>query len=130
MPDFEIFKRIHARASHGPTLTVTTRSALNLSRAAWELLGKPAAVTLLYAADERIIGLKPADRDAPNAYLVRVLGKYGRQVAARVFCRYIEADLSAARRYPLVLDDGIGCVDLREPGVVVTSNRAKPPVAS
>jgi len=30
----------------------------------------------------------------------------------------------------LVLADGIGCVDLREPGVVVTSNRAKPPVAS
>ena len=130
MPDFKIFKRTNARAPHGPTLTVTSRGTLNLSRAAWELLGKPQAVTLLYAADERIIGLKPADRDAPNAYLVRVLGKYGRQVAARVFCRYIEADLSAARRYPLVLDDGIGCVDLREPGVVVTSNRAKPPVAS
>jgi len=125
MARFEEFRRVNARVPRGPTLTVTVRGALNLSRAAWELLGRPGAVTLLWDKGERIIGLKPAQPDALNAYRVIALGRYGRTVSAKAFCEFIGTDLSAARRYPLVLEDGIGCVDLRQPGMVVTSNRRK-----
>ena len=121
-----MFKRTNAPRAHGPALTVTTGGTLNLNVAAFELLGQPEAVNLLYARDERIIGLRPARRDELDAYPVRS-SRPGRppMVSAKAFCEPIGADLTSARRYPLVLDDGIGRVDLKESGTVVTSNRAK-----
>src|SRR5258708_21554751 len=126
MSDFEEFKRLNARTSRHPTLTVTVRGTLNLNEAAFGLLGKPDAVVLLYARAERIIALRPAGRDDPNAYHVSLLGKSGhsRTVVAREFSAWIEADLSAARRYPLELDDdGLGFARLNGPAVIVTGNR-------
>lgn len=129
MPDFEVFERTNARASLTPTLTVTVRGTLNLNQAAYGSLGKPEAVVLLYAAEDRVIALRPAGRDEPDAYRVSPLGKSGRSwtVVAREFCAWIKADLSAARRYPLKLDDdGLGCADLSGPAKVVTGNRKAP----
>ena len=74
------------------------------------------------------MALRPAARAEPNAYLVRPLGKtgYSRTVVATGFCAWIEADLSAARRYPLELNgDGFGCVRLDGPAKIVTGNRKR-----
>jgi hypothetical protein len=126
MTDFEVFARTHARQARGPTLTVTVRGTLNLNAAAWELLGRPETVELLYARDERTIGLRPVGQDEPTAYLARPIGDgRTRMVSARSFCEWIGADLSAARRYRFAMIDGIGCADLNDPAQVVTSNRAK-----
>ena len=126
MPDFEIFERKNARASKGPTLTITVRGTLNLNGPAYALLGKPEAVVLLYARADRVIGLRPASRDEQNAYLVRPLGKSGNSwtVVATEFSAWIEADLSAARRYPLEAEpDGVCFVRLSGPVKVVAGNR-------
>lgn len=107
-------------------MTVTVRGTLNLNAAAWELLGEPKTVELLYARAERTIGLRPVAQDAPTAYLVRPIGD-GRthMVSAKSFCAWIGADLSAARRYPLTMTEGVGCVNLSDPARVVTSNRTQ-----
>jgi hypothetical protein len=125
MPNFETFERTNARASRSPTLTITVRGTLNLNEPAFELLGKPEAVVLLYARGERTIALRAAARDEPNAYLVRPLGSgRTRTVIAKEFSAWIGADLSAARRYPLELaPDGLGCVKLDGPAKIVTGNR-------
>ena len=115
-------------------LTITVRGTFNLNQAAFELLGKPDAVVLLYARDERTIGLRPAGRDDPDAYLVRPSGtaKSPTMMAVvREFCRWIGADLSESRRYPLTLGDGgLGCVSLNDRSQVVTGNRARGAVTS
>jgi hypothetical protein len=122
---FEEFQRKYAKASREPTLTVTVRGTLNLNEAARAALGNPEAVVLLYARDEAIIGLRPASRDEPNAYLVGKVGTAGKSqtIVAKDFCAWIGADLSEARRYPLAMEDGIGCVRLRGPVRIVTGNR-------
>jgi hypothetical protein len=127
MPDFETFTRKNAKAVRDPALTVTVRGTINLNGAAYGLLGEPEAVTLLYDKAQRTVGLRPAGRDDQNAYVVRPLGKNGTSwtVAAHSFCAWIQADLTAARRYPLALEAGVGCADLRQPGQVVTGNRAR-----
>jgi hypothetical protein len=128
MPDFEAFERRNAKASHDPTLTVTVRGTLNLNEPAFTALGKPEAVVLLYAHEDAVIGLRPASRDEPNAYLTGRLGKEGksRTIVAKDFCAWIGADLSAARRYPLIVDaDGISSADLRGPVRIVTGNRQR-----
>lgn len=126
-PDFEVFERKYAKASMEPTLTVTIRGTLNLNEAAQAALGNPEAAVLLYARDDAIIGLRPAGRDEPNAYLVGKLGKAGKSqtIVAKDFCAWIGADLSEARRYPMTMENGIGCVDLRGPARIVTGNRKR-----
>jgi hypothetical protein len=125
MPNFDTFQRRFAKASDEPTLTVTIRGTLNLNAAAFAALGKPEAVVLMYARDDFIIGLRPSAKDEPNAYVVGKLGKEGlsRSIVAKDFCAWIGADLSDARRYPLAMEDNIGCVSLRGPVKVVTGNR-------
>jgi hypothetical protein len=126
MPNFETFERKNARVSKYPTLTITVRGTLNLNGPAHALLGKPEAAVLLYARDDRVIGLRPAGRDEQNAYLVRPLGKAGTSwtVVAREFTAWTGADLSAARRYPVEAGpDGICFVRLNGPAKVVTGNR-------
>ena len=124
-PSFDEFQRRYARAASAPTLTVTTRGALNFNEPALVALGKPEAVVLMYARDEAVIGLRPASRDEENAYRISASGKDGttRTIVAKDFCAWIGADLSEARRYPLTVEDGIGCVRLRGPVKVVTGNR-------
>jgi hypothetical protein len=128
MPDFAVFERKNARVSRDPSFTITVRGTLNLNKPAFELLGKPQAVVLLYARPERVIGLRPAPKDETNAYLVRPLGAAGSAwtVVAREFCAWIGADLAEARRYALTAGpDGLGCVDLNSPARVVTGSRAR-----
>lgn len=125
MPKFEVFERKNAKPSRDPTLTITVRGTLNLNEPAYKLLGTPEAVVLLWEPQEHVVALRPVGKDAPNSYLVRPLGKSGHSwtVSAWEFSAWIKADLSAARRYPLKLEDGLGCADLNGPVTIVGGNR-------
>lgn len=124
---FEEFERKYAKASREPTLTVTVRGTLNLNEPALTALGHPQGVVLMYARNEAIIGLRPASREEPNAYAVNKLGgaEKSRTIVAKDFCAWIGADLTEARRYPMTIEDGIGCVNLRGPVRIVTGNRKR-----
>lgn len=114
---------MHARRPNAPTVTVTAKQVISFSREAYELLGNPEAVKLLYDKDERIIGFQPASRGDKNAYTCRLNGKYSRSVSASAFCKWVGLDDGLARRWPMTVEDGIGCVDVKLPGLQVTSNR-------
>ena len=124
-PDFEVFQRRFAKAARTPTLTVTTGGTLNINEVAFDALGKPEAAVLLYDRAEAVIGLRPAGREEENAYIIGRLGSAGksRTIVAKDFCAWIGADLSEARRFPVAIEDGIGCVRLRGTVKVVTGNR-------
>lgn len=131
MHNFEVFQRTDARRrSREPTVTVQRRGQLSLSPAAVKALGTPEAVTFLVSREERLLGFRAAKtvrrggrQKAPeNGSLVR---SPGATVSATYVLRYLEADLSASRRYPLQLLDGVHCINLGQPGTVVTSNRSK-----
>lgn len=128
MPNFEVYKRGQARPTPTiPAVTVTVRGTLNLNTAAYALLGEPEAVVLGWDATLQVIGLRPAGRRERNSYLVRPLGPAGtmRTISAKLFCEWIKADLAEARRYPLTRDGGYGCVDISQPGEVVSGNRGR-----
>lgn len=124
MPNFKEFDRRQARNPRGPSVTLTWRGAISFSFAAWEQLGSPEAVTLLYDEDQRIVGFKAADGAERNAYAVRANGSV-RTVMAVAFCDYIGVrGTGESRRWPVYVEDGIACADLKQPGELVTSSRA------
>lgn len=122
--DFEIYRRQRAPRNGGATVTISHYGAIHFSEQAYELLGKPEAVVLLYRRGERVIGFRPAVRGEDAAYDCRLGGKsakHTRTVSGLAFCRHIGLT-GPSRRWPLVMEDGIGTVDLKQPGTPVTRN--------
>lgn len=96
----------------------------NLSKAAIDLIGNPDAVELLYDPDTKTIGIRPAPRDTPHAYVIRGgPGAATSVVSASAFTRHYGLDTSVGRRYTPTVHDGTLCIDLRDPGTPVHSNR-------
>jgi len=124
MPNFKEFDRKQARNPRGPSVTLTSRGAISFSAEAWDQLGSPEAVTLLFDEGERIVGFRPARRGERNAYPFRPNGSV-RTVMATAFCGHIGVkNTGESRRWPMRIEDGIACVDLKQPSELVTSSRA------
>jgi hypothetical protein len=125
MPHFETFRRGGSATAEPPHVTVLKRGALSINRAAFQALGSPTFVDLLYDAQESIIGLRTAQRESETAQRVRpTSGRGPVLISAMAFVKFHRLDVSVTKRWPAYLDGGVLCIDLRTDGVPVTSNRA------
>ena len=71
-------------------VTLNHRYVFYLNKAAYEVLGTPAAVEIeRYDGDRRIIGLAPTDTRHRNAFLLKqhTVGNY-RKINASAFCKH------------------------------------------
>jgi hypothetical protein len=131
LPDFEVFKNKNGRANMptDPTLTISCAGHFTLNRPAFEALGEPEAVELLYAREQQIIGIRAVDPDSPNAYRTQSTNQARSfVVSGRAFMRYYEITLDAAvsaMRWPAAMVEEVLCVDLSQPGIQVTKGRSK-----
>lgn len=123
---FEEFDKRAATASKSPFVTIQRKGPFSLNRAAFELMGKPEAVTLLYDEEEEFIGFRPVSLTNPRAFPVRPQGKNAAtfMVAGQAFSKYHGMDTSIARRYAVKMRDNILVLDLKSESVDVTGPRA------
>ncbi len=68
---WEVFDRGSAPITDQPVVAIQKRGTFGWNRAAWEALGRPDAVKLMYNRKAHAIGYKPAESDDPRAYPVR-----------------------------------------------------------
>jgi hypothetical protein len=113
---FETFKRQRAAPATEPTLTIQKRGALSLNTPAFEAMGKPEEIELLYDRDENIIGMRKAAPGTPHAYPVRAVGKTGAThvISGKGFLKYYGIERGIARRWPAEMRNGILAVDLKQ----------------
>jgi len=110
---FEEFEKRMTPPARGPSVTVLSTKGFTLNKAAYDLLGNPKAVTLLYDPDERLVGFKPSVRDSPRAYAVRSHPKGASvSVSGRAFMKHYGIDASTTRRYTAEMGDGVLVLDL------------------
>ena len=75
-------------------VTLNNRGVMLLNKTAYEALGMPAAVKLLYDEDRRVIALKPEDIRRSNAFPVKQKDKYyNRTIHVTPFCRHFGIDI-------------------------------------
>lgn len=126
MPHFEVFNRRAAPVTTQPLVTIQKRGTMSFNRAAFEALGEPEAVELLFDRQERIVGFRPVGGDVPHAYRPRKQGRtYNYLVAGQAFTQHYGIETDTARRYPAAMLDGVLIVDLKADSVVATGPRAK-----
>lgn len=124
---FEVFQKSSAPVSKVPTVTLQRRGLFSLNRAAHALIDSPEFVELLWDAERRVVGLRAADANNPNAYPARPqsaeTGKGPVLVAGNVFTRHYQIPTDESRRRVVTVEDGVLCIDLNQEGQLATSNR-------
>jgi hypothetical protein len=125
---FETFKRNRMPSTGEPAVTIQKRGALSLNTAAYEALGSPKHVALLYDRDEQLMGMRKVNATTPHAYVVRGVGnnQATHVVSGKAFLSYYEIPRDVARRWTAKVEDDVLVIDLKQPGFEVTghTNRA------
>ncbi len=124
--EWDLFQLRGARLSQSPEVTIQARGSLSLNKAARDALGNPEAVELLYAAKEKLIGIRAAKRDNPYSYPLREISKSSFAIAAGGFSRYYNIPTGdTARRYKAKMYDDVLGVSLKEEPITVLGSRSK-----
>lgn len=124
---FETFKRQRVPLSHTPEVTIQRKGIISINRPAYEALGEPEAVELLYDRERRLVGLRKVDVGVPYGYQLRSLGRGSTWlVSGMAFANYYGIDTRTSLRRQARIDDGMVVIDLNEPGIDVSGNRNRP----
>jgi hypothetical protein len=127
--EFERYDKRTAPIGGVPFVTIQRSGPMSINKAAYELLGEPEAVELLYSRKNRAIGLRKVSKKEPYAFAVRPQGRKGRKpsnylVAIQAFAKHYDIDTSVAMRYPAEMKDDVLVIEL-DRGAVATGLRAK-----
>ena len=130
MAGFEVYRKPSSRAGIEPAVSVQRGGNFSLNSGACQLLGKPAAVELLYDRSARLIGFRPAGAEAPHAYRLRPQ-KEGTslRVSGGAFARHYGISTAVTRRYPATMVGDVLAVDVTEEGLT-TGRHAEEAAAS
>ncbi len=125
MPNFEDFDRHSAPVSLDPTFTLQKKGIISLNKAAFDAMGQPKAVKLLFDRAARIIGFRPVPVETANAYPVRKQGESPTYlIAGTAFCHYYGIETEQTRRYPARAYDDVWGIDLTDEATVIVGARA------
>lgn len=123
---FETFQRPTAPASGEPFVTIQARGNLGLNVAAYEALGEPQSVALLFNKAQNSFGLRAVDPHAPEAYPVSRQGTANSwTVSGRAFLKEYGVPVGEARRYRAKSVGDILAVDLNEAPAPAPGTRGK-----
>lgn len=123
---FEVYdrKNLHTIAPKlEPVGTIRSNGDLTLSPEAFELMGAPESVELLYDPQNKIVGLRESDEY--HAYRVARHPSGWKLIAAKSMLNFYGVSITESTRYNVTLRDGMAQINLRKPIKVVSRNRAK-----
>ncbi len=98
-------------------VTLDRKGTLMIGARAVERLGRPDHVVLLFDRFNSLIGVKPSNRHAPNAYpLIQKINGRHRVVRANRFCRHYGIQFERLRAFVTakVDENGVLVLDLKE----------------
>ncbi|WP_137845444.1 hypothetical protein [Microbacterium sp. 2FI] len=131
---FEVYEKGSAPVPTTPSVTIQKRGLISVNRAAFEALGKPGGVELLWDAERRAIALRPAELSNQNAYPMRTQGSHSDKgpwlVAGTLFTQFIGLDTTEAYRWTPTLEDGLLIIDVSKPGSKASSPRGRAKAAA
>lgn len=125
MDGFEVFTRYKSRSVKDMQVTIQRDgTAISFNRVAYQALGNPEGVQLLYNAEKRLIGVVPVDlRKVPGTKINRQGSSDSYYIAGKAFVHEYEIDTSVARRYQATLENNMLVVDLNGPSADATGPR-------
>jgi hypothetical protein len=122
---WEEFTRRGAPVIDKPLVTIQKSGSLGLNRAAYQALGEPSLVVLMFNREEQLIGIRVADQDTEHAYPLRKQQQSESYlIAGRAFVGHYNIEHESARRYQAEIQGDILAVNLKQGGIEVGRNSA------
>lgn len=127
--DWEVFRgeQERFRSSDEPRVTLGPRGTFYMNGMAYEAIGSPVAVELMYDRGRRMIGMRAVDPRLRNAFKVVRHGKVGtyKRICASSFCNYmrIKRTETVAFNQVAVNDSGVMRLDLGATSIVKRGSR-------
>jgi len=119
--NLELFDHTGAsKADKRPYISLQVRGSFQINRAAFELMGSPKAVHLLYDRTRRIIGFRPAKEGERASYTVRTPNASTYAVSGQAFVNHYELELVQTRRYQAQKYGDAVLIDLNTPDSIST----------
>lgn len=113
--EFEEFDRKSSPSNTTPLITIQARGTCSANRAAFEALGSPEGIKLLYDKKRRVIGIRPADPKERNAYAMRKQPASDSYLfSGTAFANHNGIPIGETRRYQAHVHGEILTVDLKE----------------
>lgn len=125
MGGFEVFDRRAAPMVLAPFVTIQKNGPIGLNYAAYQAMGEPVAVELLFDRGNQLVGIRPTQDTDPRAYPVRSQTSRSYILAGQAFTKHYQIDTSVARRYEATVRDRMLVIDLKSGGTVATGVRAR-----
>src|SRR5260221_10595259 len=114
MDEFEVFDKYHSRSVKEIFVTIQRRGNFSLNRAAFQALGSPQFIELLFNRAKHLIGFRPTDSANGRAIPIRKQGSSDSyMIAGLTFTKEYEIDTSVARRYTAKMQNHMLVVDLK-----------------
>lgn len=109
MRDFEEFTaRATPSSSKMMRVAIQRRGNLSLNRAAYQALGEPEQVVLLFERRTQTVGLKPAAKDVRHAYPVRRQANSDSYlIAGQGFCGWYDIPVDQTVAFEPAVEDGV-----------------------
>ena len=118
MPNFETFTRRSTPTVAQPLVSIQRRATISLNQAAFEALGKPATVELLFDREEQMMGFRAVEPTARHAYPVRKQPTSNSYlIGGQAFCKHFGIPTGATRRYEARVIGDVLAVDLKQPAI-------------
>ena len=120
VPSFEVYDRKSKPVPTQPLVTLQASGTFSMNRPAYEALGSPDAVDLLYDRGEKIVGFRTSDPESPRSYPIRPQpNSLNFQTGGRAFCTYFNIPTGKARRFAAEMIGDVLAVDLKEEPLAV-----------
>jgi hypothetical protein len=127
---YEVFRRQRVPRALEPHVTIHRRGTIALNTPAWEALGSPTAVELLFDREKQAMAFRAVDASASHGYRLRPNGTSASSfvLSGTAFFQYYEIPLTReARRMAAKINDGVLVVDLKQEGLPLPARRASKP---
>jgi hypothetical protein len=126
VPKFQVFDKRAVPISGEPMITLQRKGPISINKVAFQAMGEPSYVELLYDPDERIIGFRPVKEQLTHAYPVRRQGQTGNTwlIAGHAFVKFYGIPNEVSTRYAAEMFDDVLGVDLKKKGTEVIGHRA------
>ncbi|MBV9805117.1 MAG: hypothetical protein JO130_18090 [Solirubrobacterales bacterium] len=114
---FETFTR--QRRAGQPFVSIQKKGVISLNRAAFEALGSPEFVELLFDRDAQLVALRRVDSSVEHAYQVRapVESHATWVISGGAFLTYYEIENSKSVRRAARVEDDLLVINLNDPHV-------------
>ena len=124
--NFEEFDRTARPADGTVTITWQKRGQVGLSKAAYNALGEPEAVKLYFDREQRVMGIKAAVLQDPNAIRVKQQPRSSSHMfSGNAFASRYGIPLGEARKYRAEMHGDILTVDLKQEPINASRGASK-----